>query len=121
MLPSTYRTVTGGSTTTYTFNNTTYLTPQTTTYKFAVVAYDSSGNLSQCATGSGGVTSVSKVVSYSADIDLNYNVNYLDYGTFHTNYGTSNSTGNFDKTGTVDYLDYGILHADYGQCFSTGC
>jgi hypothetical protein len=116
LLPATYRTVAGGSVLRYSFNNTTYLTPGST-YNFAVVAYDSTGNLSNCATGTGGVTSVSKAVTYTADINADHYVDYLDYGLFHPYYNTSNSTADFDKSGTVDYLDYGILHTDYGHHF----
>lgn len=120
MLPSTYASVTDGATTSYAFGGTTLLTPGST-YNFAVIAYDTSGNLSQCATGTGGVTSVSKAVTYSADMDVNGCVDYRDYGSFHPHYGYSSGNGSysatadFDKSGSVDYLDYGILHSNYGQ------
>jgi len=116
LLPSTYRTVASGSTLSFTFSNTIYLTPGST-YNFAVVAYDDSSNLSNCATGTGGVTSVSKSVSYTADINNDHSVDYLDYGLFHPYYNTSNSSADFDKSGLADYLDYGILHTDYGHSF----
>lgn len=116
LLPSTYRTVASGSTITYVFSNTTYLTPGST-YNFAVVAYDSSTNLSNCAQTSGGASYVSKLVSYSADINNDHYVDYLDYGLFHPNYNTTNAGADFDKSGLVNYLDYGILHTDYGLHF----
>lgn len=126
LLPEAYVDVSGGATLSYTFSNTLFLTPGTT-YNFAVVAYDDASpvNLSKCAVTSGSATYVSKAVTYSADTDNNFNVNYIDYGTFHSNYHTNtsggSSTGDFDRSGYVDYLDYGILHNDYNQCFSTGC
>jgi hypothetical protein len=116
LLPLTFRSITGGSTINYTFNNTIYLTPGTT-YNFAVVATDPSGNLSNCAVTSGSATYVSKNVTYSADINVDHSVDYLDYGLFHPYFNTSNSSADFDRSGTADYLDYGIMHADYGSHF----
>jgi hypothetical protein len=120
MLPSTYATVSEGTTISYAFGGTTLLTPGST-YNFAVTAYDTTGNLSQCATTSGSATYVSKAVTYAADTDNSSKVDYLDYGTFHNNYHTSNAAADFDKSGYVDYLDYNILHNDYNQCFGAGC
>lgn len=120
MLPSTYANVTSGATTTYAFGGTTLLTPGST-YNFAVVAYDTSGNLSQCATTSGAATYVSKAVTYAADIDNSGHVDYVDYGTFHAHYGYSVGNANysaasdFDKDGTIGYIDYNILHYDYNK------
>ena len=65
--PTTFEDVSGGGTTKFAFSTTNDLT-HNTAYNFAVVAYDSTGNLSNCATGTGGVTSVPKAVTYSGDV-----------------------------------------------------
>ena len=103
--------VPGGSSTSYFFNNN--LTPGNT-YYFTVAATDGI-NTSACGKTAGNATEVSKRVSYSADINGDFIVDYQDYGTFHQYYGTSNSSADFNKDGSANYLDYGILHADYGK------
>jgi len=111
LLPSTYA-VASGTATSFTFNNTTLLTPKTL-YYFAIVAYDTSGNISQCTQTTG--SQVSKTVTYTGDMDNNGCVDYRDYGTFHQYYNTSNSSADLNRDGTVNYLDYGILHTNYNQ------
>jgi len=115
-LPSTFRDVPGGTVLRYTFNGTAYLTPGST-YNFAVVAYDDSGNLSGCATGSGGVTTVSKLVSYAGDLNNDHSVNILDYNILKAYFGTSNVAGDVNRDGTVSIFDYNTLKADFSRSF----
>jgi hypothetical protein len=92
------------------------------TYYFTVVAYDeeSTPNISGCATGTGGVTEVSKQISYSGDVNptKDCTVDNLDYTVLHAYYGTSNNTADINKDGTVDNLDYAYIHSDYNHSFT---
>jgi hypothetical protein len=92
------------------------------TYYFAVVAYDeeSTPNISGCATGAGGVTEVSKQISYSGDVNPTKDcaVDNLDYTVLHAYYGTSNAAADINKDGTVDNLDYAYIHSDYDHSFT---
>jgi hypothetical protein len=108
--------VPGGTSTKYFFNGT--LTPGQT-YYFAVVAYDdaSTPNISGCATGTGGVTEVSKPITYSGDLNKDCTVSNLDYTYFHNYYNTSNSTADMNGDGTVNSTDYTYIHADYNKSF----
>jgi len=124
LLPATYRTVTGGSTLSYTFSNTLFLTPGTT-YNFAVVAYDDASpvNLSKCAVTSGSATYVSKAVTYAADINTTgtslHKVDLLDYNVLFSNFGstTPGNVADIDKSNLVNLFDYNILFADFGKSF----
>ena len=55
--------------------------------------------------------------TYSADINQDGQVNYLDYGVMHSNYGntTCGNVADIDGSCTVDYLDYGVMHSQYGD------
>jgi len=117
--------VKGGNLTSHYFENN--LTPGQT-YYFAVVAYDnaSTPNVSGCATGTGGVTEVSKLVSYTADIntanDSNHKVDLMDFNTFRGNWGKTDcaNIANFvGKTNdcVVNLIDFNVLRADYGKSF----
>lgn len=123
LLPATYRTVSGGSTITSVFSNTTLLTPGST-YNFAVVAYDSSTNLSNCAQTSGGASFVSKLVSYSADINTtgasNHKVDIQDYNILFSNFGstTPGNVADIDKNNIVNLFDYNYLFGDFGLYFT---
>ncbi|HPN54976.1 MAG TPA: fibronectin type III domain-containing protein [Candidatus Moranbacteria bacterium] len=122
LLPATYRTVSGGSTDSYTFNNTAFLTPGST-YNFAVVAYDNADdvNLSKCAVTSGSATYVSKSVTYSGDIVVNNRVDSNDFTMLADDYGqdicgpTEKSDINNDCH--VNTNDFTILADDYGKSF----
>lgn len=112
----------------YTFNGASLLTVGQN-YNFAVVAYDSSGNLSKCATTSGSDTFVSKSnISYAADINTDgsslHKVDIYDYQTFFINYGNATCGNQADITGPnntgtciVNIFDYNILFADFGKSF----
>jgi len=124
ILPAAYRSVTGGSTTMFTFSNTTFLTPGTP-YYFTVVAYDAAGNLSDCAS-TGSANFVSKAVTYSADIDTSapslHTVNLWDYNLLFANFGVvaagpSFNIADFNKSGSVNLFDYGILFDDFGASY----
>ena len=108
--------VTGGSATNYFFNNN--LTPGTT-YYFTVAATDGT-NTSNCATGTGGITEVSKRVTYSGDLDGDQTVGIFDYNILKGQYGQSGSglTADIDHDGTVGIFDYNILKGDYGKSFT---
>lgn len=71
----------------YTFNTTNLLTPGQT-YNFTVVAYDSSGNYSQCVNDAGSNKTASKLI-------------------YHT--------GNLKNSGTVGLSDLSILAGDFGK------
>lgn len=108
--------VPGGSTTSKFFSNN--LTPGTT-YYFAVAAYDTANppNISKCARTSSGATEVSKLITYSGDLNNDRAVNLFDFNILHQYYNTSNSIADIDKNGTVNMLDFNILHLDYGKSF----
>lgn len=120
LLPSTYKNVSGGAVLQGVFGNTLLLTPGTT-YNFAVVAYDSSGNLSDCATGAGGVTTVSKSVSYAGDLNTDNAVNTNDFTLFASDYGESIcgpvNKADINNDCVVNINDFTLLAADYGQSF----
>jgi hypothetical protein len=103
--------VPGGTTTSYRFNNN--LTPGQT-YFFAVAAYDNETepNISKCATG-GGLTEVSKRVSYVGDINNDWVVNGGDVTTLAGVYYTNNSASDVNKDGTVNGGDVTLLAEDY--------
>lgn len=105
--------VSGGSTTSYRFNNN--LTAGQI-YYFAVVATDGT-NLSKCATEVGGATQVSKTVTYSGDLNADNAVNIFDYNLLKLHFGTSNIAGDVDKNGTVNIFDYNMLKSDFGSSF----
>ena len=104
--------VPGGATASYRFNNN--LTAGQT-YRFAVVAYDdaSPANVSGCATGAGGVTEISKKVTYSGDINADWVVNGGDITTMAGYYLTNNSAADINKDGIVNGGDVTILAEDY--------
>lgn len=108
--------VSGGATSSYFFNNT--LTPGNT-YYFTVAATDGI-NDSYCATGTGGVTEVSKRVTYSGDLDVDQTVGIFDYNILKGVYNTSGSSivGDINKDATVNIFDYNILKGDYGKSFT---
>lgn len=115
--------VSGGSTASYRLNNN--LTPGQT-YYFAVAAYDAEAtpNVSGCAIGSGGVTEVSKLVSYSGDINLtpDHAVNSNDFTILATDYGRTSFCGPENKSDingdcTVNANDFTLLAEDYGSSF----
>jgi len=105
--------VSGGSTTSYFFNDS--LAPGTT-YYFTVVATDGT-NISNCGITTGGLTEVSKRVTYSGDLNASQSVNIFDYNILKGVYGTSNGAGDVNKDGIVNIFDYNTLKADYGQSF----
>lgn len=118
LLPSTYTDV--GNVTTYRFGVTTLLASMLahgTTGHFAVVAYDSSGNLSKCATG-GTNGAVTKPITYAGDLNKDCAVNNLDYTYWHHYYHGNDPGADINGDGTVDSIDYGFIHADYNQSFS---
>jgi hypothetical protein len=123
LLPAPYRNVANPSALSFTFNNTTYLTPGSS-YNFVVVAYDSSGNLSNCAMTSGSAKFINKpTVSYSADIDTSgpslHKVNLMDYNLLFANFGntTPGNIADLDKNNIVNLFDYNILFGDFGASF----
>jgi hypothetical protein len=105
--------VSGGNTTSYFFNNN--LTPGTT-YYFTVAATDGT-NISNCGITSGGLTEVSKRVTYSGDLNASQSVDIFDYNILKGVYGTSNIAGDIDRDSVVGIFDYNILKADYGKSF----
>ena len=117
LLPEDYVDVTGGSTLSYTFSNTLFLTPGTT-YNFAVVAYDDASpvNLSKCAVTSGSATFVSKLVLYAADLNNDRSVNGGDLSLFRVDYGQPTFTyqSDFDNDGYVNGGDFSLFRQDYG-------
>lgn len=123
LLPSTVRNASGESTVKYTFNNTSYLTPGLT-YNFAVAAYDSTGNLSNCTASAG--SSVSKLVSYAADIvtsgSSNHKVDINDFTLFAADFGRTSYCGpthvtDINQDCSVNINDFTILADDYGKSF----
>ncbi|EKE02439.1 MAG: hypothetical protein ACD_20C00388G0003 [uncultured bacterium] len=102
--------VAGGSTSSYRFSNN--LTPGQT-YYFAVAAYDDSDNVSKCATSSGGLTEVSKRVSYSGDINKDWVVNGGDITTLAGVYFTNDSESDVNKDGAVNGGDVTVVAEDY--------
>ena len=108
---------TTGGTTSYHFPNN--LTPSQT-YYFTVVATDGT-NLSSCATGTGGVTEVSKVVSYTGDVETAgssfHAVDMADYNLVKINFSTNNPAGDANKDGVVDMQDYNFVKMDFGYKF----
>lgn len=124
----TMQNVPGGSATKYYFNNT--LTPGST-YYFAVMAFDeaSPANISGCAKTTGNATEVSKLVTYSGDINAtsDHKVNALDlsllvaqgvYGqTLCTTYSGSVSKTDINHDCKVNALDLSVMLADYGKSF----
>lgn len=109
-----YVNVSGGSASSYHFNNNLTAGQR---YYFTVVAYDtaSTPNISGCATVNGsGATEVNRFLSYSGDLDYDGDIDVFDYNTLHQYYNTSNSAADIDKDGTVGIFDYNILHGNYG-------
>lgn len=105
--------VSGGNTTSYFFKNN--LTPGTT-YYFTVAAIDGAST-SNCGITSGGLTEVSKRVTYSGDLNVSQSVDIFDYNILKGSYGNSTGAGDVDKDGVVGIFDYNILKADYGKSF----
>lgn len=113
-----YVNVTGGSVSSYAFEDT--LTAGQTHY-FTVVAYDYDNNISGCASD-GTDTEVSKLVSYTADMNGDQRVNILDFNLFRSNWGNTNcsNAANFlGKTSncSVNILDFNVLRSDFGNSF----
>jgi hypothetical protein len=114
--------VSGGAETSYHFNNT--LTPGQT-YYFAVAAYDDAEtpNVSKCATTAGALREVSKLVSYSGDINASpdhiVNINdftiLADY--YHQAVCGPDNKADINQDCHVDMNDFTILADDYGKSF----
>lgn len=115
--------VPGGATSSYRFNNN--LTPGST-YYFAVAAYDDAAtpNISKCALTGGSLTEVSKLVSYSGDINAtpDHKVDINDFTLFAVDYGKTAFCGPINKADingdcTVNINDFTLLAGDYGSSF----
>lgn len=112
----------------YTFNGGSLLTPGQT-YNFAVVAYDTSGNLSKCATTPQAATVATKsTLSYAADLNTTetsfHEVDIFDFTILFENFGNTTCGNVADITGPnssgaciVNIFDYNILFGDFGKSF----
>jgi hypothetical protein len=116
-----YVNVSGGSSESYFFNNS--LTPGQT-YYFTVVAYDDAtpANVGTCASD-GTDTEVSKVVTYSGDINAvpDHQVNSSDFTILADDYGESicgpSNKADINRDCHVNSSDFTILADDYGESF----
>ena len=121
LLPSTSYNISNPATLKFACTNSAVIIPGHT-YYFGVVAYDNSGNLSDCAVGSG-TLSASKAVSYPADINTTgpsqHKVDLFDYNLFFPNFGstTPGNVADLDANNVVNLFDYNILFTDFGKSF----
>lgn len=90
------------------------------TYYFTVAAYDSSHNVSSCATVTGtGKTEVSHLATYRGDLNGDLKVDIQDYNIMITNFGQSacGNPADADKncSGAVGIFDYNYVISDFGK------
>ncbi len=108
----------------FTFSNTALLAPGSA-YNFAVVARDSSGNLSNCATDGAtvgvGNTFVSKTVTFAADLNNDNTVNGGDFSLFRQDYGNATPAhqSDFNGDGNVNGGDFSLFRQDYNKSYSS--